>query len=405
MGADSSMGKDKGKDKGKDAGSGISVSAGREISVGEGEVAETGNNAAGATGAGAASGLVAGATKGAAAEPDMGSAPRGERITDMSAPDTDSEELNLRPRRLSEYIGQQKVKQNMAVYIEAAKQRKEALDHVLLYGPPGLGKTTLSAIIAAELGVGFRITSGPAIEKAGDLAAILTNLSNYDVLFIDEIHRMNRSVEEILYPAMEDYALDIIIGKGPAARSIRIDLPKFTLVGATTRAGLLTSPLRDRFGVISKLELYSPQELEIIVKRSAGILSITIDEWGAGEIAKRARGTPRIANKLLKRIRDFAQVMGEGVITRNIADMGLNAMEVDDIGLEMGDRHMLLSIIRKFGGGPVGLDTLAASIGEDPGTIEDVYEPYLLQLGFINKTPRGRVATRLAYAHFGEAFI
>ncbi|MDR1438918.1 MAG: Holliday junction branch migration DNA helicase RuvB [Clostridiales bacterium] len=321
----------------------------------------------------------------------------------MAQLESDAEELTLRPRRFDEYIGQQRAKQNMVVYIEAAKRRKEALDHVLLYGPPGLGKTTLSAIIAAELGVGFHVTSGPAIEKAGDLAAILTNLARNDVLFIDEIHRMNRSVEEILYPAMEDYALDIIIGKGPSARSIRIDLPKFTLIGATTRAGLLTAPLRTRFGVISKLEMYMPDELELIVNRSAVVLSIDIDKWGAEEIARRSRGTPRIANRLLKRIRDFAQVKGEGRITRDIADMALDALEVDAIGLDMVDRNMVLSIIRKFGGGPVGLDTLAASIGEDPGTIEDVYEPYLLQLGFISRTPRGRVATRLAYAHFGEA--
>ena len=327
-----------------------------------------------------------------------------ERLVNLERNDGEAEELSLRPRRLDEYIGQRKVKQNMAVYIEAAKQRKEPLDHVLLYGPPGLGKTTLSAIIAAELGVGLRITSGPAIEKAGDLAAILTNLSSFDVLFIDEIHRINRNVEEVLYPAMEDYALDIIIGKGPAARSIRIDLPKFTLIGATTRAGLLTAPLRDRFGVISRLEMYSADELETIVKRSAGILGIEIEERGAREIARRSRGTPRIANRLLKRIRDFAQVKGDGRITEAIADESLDALEVDAIGLDSVDCNMLLSIIRKFGGGPVGLDTLAASIGEDAGTIEDVYEPFLLQLGFINKTPRGRVATQLAFQHFGERY-
>ena len=327
-----------------------------------------------------------------------------ERLVNLERNEGEAEELSLRPRRLDEYIGQRKVKQNMAVYIEAAKQRKEPLDHVLLYGPPGLGKTTLSAIIAAELGVGLRITSGPAIEKAGDLAAILTNLSSFDVLFIDEIHRINRNVEEVLYPAMEDYALDIIIGKGPAARSIRIDLPKFTLIGATTRAGLLTAPLRDRFGVISRLEMYSADELETIVKRSAGILGIEIEERGAREIARRSRGTPRIANRLLKRIRDFAQVKGDGRITEAIADESLDALEVDAIGLDSVDCNMLLSIIRKFGGGPVGLDTLAASIGEDAGTIEDVYEPFLLQLGFINKTPRGRVATQLAFAHFGEHY-
>jgi Holliday junction DNA helicase RuvB len=327
-----------------------------------------------------------------------------ERLIDMERIDSDIEEPGLRPRKFDEYIGQGKIKSNMAVYIEAARQRGEALDHVLLYGPPGLGKTTLSAIIAAELGVGFRITSGPAIERAGDLAAILTNLSNYDVLFIDEIHRINRNVEEVLYPAMEDYAIDIIIGKGPAARSIRIDLPKFTLIGATTRAGLLTAPLRDRFGVISKLDMYTNEELLSIVKRSACILNIEIEENGAKEVAKRSRGTPRIANRLLKRLRDFAQIKGEGKITEAIAKMGLDALEVDNIGLDSVDRHMILSIIEKFGGGPVGLETLAASIGEDPGTIEDVYEPFLLQLGFLNKTPRGRLATKSAYEHFGKTY-
>lgn len=271
----------------------------------------------------------------------------------------------------------------------------------MLYGPPGLGKTTLASIISSEMGVNLRITSGPAIEKAGDLAAILTNLGTHDVLFIDEIHRLNRSVEEILYPAMEDYALDIIIGKGPSARSIRLDLPKFTLIGATTRAGLLTAPLRDRFGVINKLEMYTPEELKEIVIRSAGILNIGLDQEGAYEIARRSRGTPRIANRLLKRVRDFAQVKGSGVINLELAKHALDALEVDEIGLDGVDRNMLLSIINKFGGGPVGLDTLAASIGEEPGTIEDVYEPYLIQLGFINKTPRGRMATKNAYAHFG----
>jgi Holliday junction DNA helicase RuvB len=329
-----------------------------------------------------------------------------ERLLDMNGIGADAgpEDLQLRPRKFSDYIGQRKVKENLAVYIEAAKRRHEPLDHVLLYGPPGLGKTTLSAIIAAELGVGFRITSGPALERAGDLAAILTGLSEYDVLFIDEIHRINRSVEEYLYPAMEDYAVDIVLGKGPAARSIRIDIPKFTLIGATTRAGLLTAPLRDRFGVINKLEMYTNAELELIVRRSAGILSILVDDDAAAEIAKRARGTPRIANRILKRLRDFAQVAGGGRITKSIADTGLAALEVDAIGLDNVDRQMLLGIIQKFGGGPVGLETLAASIGEDPGTIEDVYEPYLLQLGFINRTPRGRVTTRLAYEHFGEAY-
>ena len=329
-----------------------------------------------------------------------------ERLVDMERAEAEggTEELSLRPRRFDDYIGQQKLKENLIVYIEAAKRRREALDHVLLYGPPGLGKTTLSAIIAAELGVGFRITSGPALERAGDLAAILTGLSDYDVLFIDEIHRLNRSVEEYLYPAMEDYAVDIMLGKGPSARSIRIDIPKFTLIGATTRAGLLTAPLRDRFGVINKLEIYTVGELEQIIKRSAAILSIKVDADAAHEIAKRSRGTPRIANRLLKRVRDFAQVAGEERVTDKIANTGLSALEVDTIGLDNVDRQMLLGIIKKFGGGPVGLETLAASIGEDPGTIEDVYEPYLLQLGYINKTPRGRIATKLAYEHFGEQF-
>ncbi|MGI6777695.1 MAG: Holliday junction branch migration DNA helicase RuvB [Acetivibrionales bacterium] len=324
-----------------------------------------------------------------------------ERLIGCEIRQEDFDESSLRPKRLDDYIGQKKVKENLTVFIEAAKGRGEPLDHVLLYGPPGLGKTTLAGIIAHEMGVNFRVTSGPAIEKPGDLAAILTNLGSSDVLFIDEIHRLNRSVEEILYPAMEDYALDIIIGKGPSARSIRLDLPRFTLVGATTRAGLLTSPLRDRFGVINRLEMYTPDELKLIVKRSAAILNIQIDDQGSAEISKRSRGTPRIANRLLKRVRDFAQVKANGIIDHEVAMMGLNALEIDNIGLDSVDRNMLMSIIEKFSGGPVGLDTLAACISEEANTIEDVYEPYLLQIGFINKTPRGRVATRLAYEHFG----
>ncbi|MBR5157166.1 MAG: Holliday junction branch migration DNA helicase RuvB [Clostridia bacterium] len=328
-----------------------------------------------------------------------------ERIVSSRTLGEDNEiEYSLRPKTLSEYIGQEKVKENMKIFIGAAKGRGEPLDHVLLYGPPGLGKTTLAGIIANEMGVNIRITSGPAIEKAGDLAALLTSLSPNDILFIDEIHRLSRSVEEILYPAMEDFSLDIILGKGPGAHSVRLDLPKFTLIGATTRTGLLTAPLRDRFGVISRLELYTPEELDMIVSRSANILGTKIDPEGSMEVARRSRGTPRIANRLLKRVRDFAQVKGDGVVTRELADLALSHMEIDPIGLDMIDRKMMLFIIQNFGGGPVGLDTLAASIGEDPNTIEDVYEPYLLQLGFLNRTPRGRMATVKAYEHFGISF-
>ncbi len=313
-------------------------------------------------------------------------------------------ENSLRPKTLTEYVGQQKAKENLKVYIESAKLRGEALDHILLYGPPGLGKTTLSSIIANEMGVNIRTTSGPAIEKQGDLAAILTNLAEGDVLFIDEIHRLSRAVEEILYPAMEDYALDIIIGKGPSARSIRLPIPKFTLIGATTRAGQLTTPLRDRFGVLLKLELYTPAELAEIVKRSAGILDIAITEDGAYSIASRSRGTPRIANRLLKRIRDFALVKGDGTITSEIAEYALGALEIDELGLDNIDRRMLEAIIKFYSGGPVGLDTLAATIGEEAITIEDVYEPYLMQIGFLARTPRGRCVTKLAYDHLGIPF-
>lgn len=313
-------------------------------------------------------------------------------------------ETGLRPKRLDEYIGQSKAKDNLSIYIKAALNRREALDHVLLHGPPGLGKTTLAGIIANEMGVNIRITSGPAIEKAGDIAAILTNLSEHDILFIDEIHRMSRTVEEILYPAMEDYALDIIIGKGPSARSIRLDLPKFTLIGATTRVGLLSAPLRDRFGVISRLELYSTEELKTIVKRSASLLDVDISDDGAAEIASRSRGTPRIANRFLKRVRDFAQVKYNGKITSEVADDALGRMEVDKLGLDQTDHRLLKAMIFNFGGGPVGLDTIAATIGEEPSTIEDVYEPYLLQIGFITRTPRGRVASQAAYTHLGIPF-
>ena len=315
--------------------------------------------------------------------------------------DTDDIEVTLRPKTLNEYIGQDKVKENLAVFIEAAKKRNEPLDHVLLYGPPGLGKTTLSAIIAHEMGVNIRITSGPAIEKPGDLAALLTNLSENDVLFIDEIHRLSRSIEEVLYPALEDYALDIIIGKGPSARSLRIDLPKFTLIGATTRAGQLTSPLRDRFGVIMRLEMYTHEQLSDIIQRSAVILGIACDKAGAMEIARRARGTPRIANRLLKRVRDFAEVMGDGRITEDIAKIALDRLEIDSLGLDNMDKRMLNMIIKGYGGGPVGLETLASAIGEEAVTLEDVCEPYLMQLGFISRTPRGRCATPLAYKHMG----
>ncbi len=319
---------------------------------------------------------------------------------------TDAEiENSLRPTTFDEYIGQTKVKEALSVYIKAAKSRKESLDHVLLYGPPGLGKTTLSHIIANELGSQFKVTSGPAIEHAADLAAILTNLNQNDVLFIDEIHRLNKTVEEILYPAMEDFALDFIVGKGPSARNMRLKIKPFTLIGATTRAGMLTNPLRDRFGVICRLELYSTDELAIIINRSAKILGVKIDQDACIEIAKRSRGTPRIANRLLKRVRDYAQVIGQGHVTKEIANKTLQIMEIDELGLDTIDRKILLSIINKFGGGPVGLDTLSATISEDATTIEDVYEPYLLQLGFISRTPRGRIALEPAYKHFGLPYV
>ncbi|MGD0844110.1 MAG: Holliday junction branch migration DNA helicase RuvB [Geobacteraceae bacterium] len=329
-------------------------------------------------------------------------------MTRIIAPETTEDdfffETSLRPRTLSEYVGQEKAKNNLRIFIDAARGRNEALDHVLLYGPPGLGKTTLSNIIAAELGVNIKSTSGPVIERAGDLAAILTNLESRDVLFIDEIHRLPHIVEEILYPAMEDFQLDIIIGQGPSARTVKLDLPKFTLVGATTRAGLLSSPLRDRFGVISRLEFYTDAELAIIVTRSARILDIRIDSDGSQELARRSRGTPRIANRLLRRSRDFAQVKADGVITLKVVQDALKLLEIDEIGLDQMDRMILLTIIDKFNGGPVGLDTLAASICEESDTIEDVYEPFLIQQGFLNRTPRGRMATRSAYLHFARTF-
>lgn len=326
-------------------------------------------------------------------------------VTSTAILPEDSGEGSLRPRMLREYIGQEKAKDNLQVFIDAARMRAEPLDHVLLYGPPGLGKTTMAAVIANEMGVNMRITSGPTIEKAGDLAALLTNLQENDILFVDEIHRLNRAVEEILYPAMEDYAIDIIIGKGPSANSIRLDLPKFTLIGATTRAGQLTAPLRDRFGVNLRLELYTPEELRRIVERSAGILDIEIDSDGAKEIASRSRGTPRIANRLLKRVRDYAQVRADGVITKEVANDALLRLEVDQLGLDATDRRMLRSIIDLYHGGPVGLDTLAATIGEESVTLEDVYEPYLLQQGFLTRTPRGRCVTRRAYEHLGLEYL
>ncbi len=329
-----------------------------------------------------------------------------ERMVSPKKTDNETEdfEVTLRPKTLSEYIGQDKIKENLSIFIEAAKKRSEPLDHVLLYGPPGLGKTTLSAIIAHEMGVNIRVTSGPAIEKPGDLAALLTNLQENDVLFIDEIHRLSRSIEEVLYPALEDYALDIIIGKGPSARSLRIDLPKFTLIGATTRAGQLTSPLRDRFGVIMRLELYSVEQLSDIIMRSAVILGIACDKAGATELARRSRGTPRIANRFLKRVRDFAEVIGDGKITEDIAKIALDRLEVDSLGLDNMDKRMLNMIIKGYSGGPVGLETLASAIGEEAVTLEDVCEPYLMQLGFLSRTPRGRCATALAYKHLGYEY-
>ena len=327
------------------------------------------------------------------------------RLVSPDACSADAEEVSLRPKTLDDYVGQEKAKGNLRVYLRAAQQRGEPMDHILLYGPPGLGKTTLAGIVAQEMGVQIRITSGPAIEKPGDLAALLTNLQEGDILFIDEIHRLSRQVEEVLYPALEDFALDIMIGKGPSAQSIRINLPKFTLVGATTRAGQLTGPLRDRFGILLKLELYSPQELGRIITRSAGILGVPITDEGALELARCARGTPRIANRLLKRVRDYAQVRADGVITKEVANAALLRLEVDELGLDATDRRMLRSIIEFYHGGPVGLETLAATIGEEAVTLEDVYEPYLLQQGFLTRTPRGRCVTRRAYEHLGLEYI